>query len=161
MASRDSLVAGVGVVIGMIVVNQVDTFLSAYKCGCPPTGALAVLLFAMPKAPASTPRAVILSHAIATVSAVAVNAVYSGFIEGFVPATSHSLTAALGLATVLMMEFKCLNPPACAYAAIACGQNMGLKDIATGPGMIGALVLLAAQKAYFATADATLKSKTA
>ena len=61
---KGALFASVGCLVGMLAVHQANKFVGArgysYKVGCPPTGPLACLLFCMPKAPASQPKAMFL-----------------------------------------------------------------------------------------------------
>ena len=63
----------------MLAVHEANKFAYEkyeYKVGCPPSGPLACLLFCMPTAPASQPKTVIISHAIAVLSALCAVAVH-------------------------------------------------------------------------------------
>mmetsp|Transcript_1798 Transcript_1798/g.5409 ORF Transcript_1798/g.5409 Transcript_1798/m.5409 type:complete len:120 (+) Transcript_1798:95-454(+) len=105
----------------------------------------------MPGAPASKAITVVASHAIATAAAMATNVLYANVpaCGDYLPAPSASVCLSL----FVMMATKKLNPPACAYAGMLVASNPGYEMMLLGPGMLGAFVLLAVQKIYFAAAD--------
>ena len=76
---KSAVFASVGCLVGMLAVHEANQFAYEkyeYKVGCPPSGPLACLLFCMPTAPASQPKTVIISHAIAVLSALCAVAVH-------------------------------------------------------------------------------------
>mmetsp|Transcript_7059 Transcript_7059/g.20760 ORF Transcript_7059/g.20760 Transcript_7059/m.20760 type:complete len:173 (+) Transcript_7059:142-660(+) len=157
---KGALFASVGCLVGMLAVHEANKAVGArgysYKVGCPPTGPLACLLFCMPKAPASSPKTVLMSHALATVSALAAGMLYDALpvAADIVPKNM----CALVLCILGMMSLKCLNPPAAALAAAMTAASPTLETVLLGPGMLGALVLIAVQQVYFALAGLVTKN---
>jgi CBS domain-containing membrane protein len=63
----DAIIAGIGAALSFAALHIVhEQFLLPHglSCLCPPLGAVAVLLFRLPNAPASQPKAVIGGHII-------------------------------------------------------------------------------------------------
>ena len=105
------------------------------SCLCPPLGAVAVLLFCMPGAPASQPKAVIGGHLVGGLVAYAV--VESG--------VKYPEAIAVALTIAIMSLLKVVHPPAGAYAFLFANKGMGYKGI-YAPGLVGAIILLAVQQ---------------
>ena len=61
----DSIIAGLGAASGFAALQVANDYVLPVGCLCPPLGAVAVLLFCLPGAPASQPRAVTGAHVIA------------------------------------------------------------------------------------------------
>ena len=65
-APKDAKVAGLGALLGFGALQQTQAALTYFGTGlgclCPTLGAVAVLLFCLPNAPASQPRAVVVGH---------------------------------------------------------------------------------------------------
>jgi CBS-domain-containing membrane protein len=134
----DAIIAGLGAALGFAALHVVnDTILApqGLSCLCPPLGAVAVLLFCLPSAPASQPKAVIGGHIISGLIGYAV--VQSGIAYGEAIAVAGTIAA--------MTFFKVVHPPAGAYAFLYVNKNMGLKGL-FAPGLVGGIVLIAAQK---------------
>ena len=150
---KSALFASVGCLLGMLAVHETNKLVYTkydYKVGCPPSGPLACLLFCMPKAPASQPKTVLLSHGIAVLAALVAVAVHE-----FIPVLDvPKPVVGLMLSILAMTLAKALNPPAAAYAAALSGSGTTLMSVLTGPGTLGALVLIVVQQVYFKAADA-------
>eukprot|EP01084_Bolivina_argentea_P161045 280370_1 len=106
------------------------------SCLCPPLGAVAVLLFCAPQAAASQPTAIICGHIIAGIVGYGVVTTGVPFAEAI----------ASVLTITLMAQFGVVHPPAAAYAYLYAVKRMGPKGI-IAPGLIGAIILIAVQKA--------------
>ena len=107
---KSAVFASVGCLIGMLAVHEANKFVYEkyeYKVGCPPSGPLACLLFCMPTAPASQPKTVIISHAIAVLSALCAVAVHD-----FIPVLDvPKPVVGLVLSILAMKLAKAINPP--------------------------------------------------
>ncbi|KAL7523876.1 hypothetical protein ACHAWF_000717 [Thalassiosira exigua] len=139
----DSIVAGLGAAAGFAALHLANDSLLKFVglgCLCPPLGAVAVLLFCLPSAPASQPRVVIGAHVIA--GAIGYGVVYFGLPYGEAVAVALTITA--------MSATKMVHPPAGAYAFLFVNKGMGLKGI-LAPGLVGAVVLVATQVAFNST----------
>ena len=71
----ESIIAGLGAAAGFAALHVANDYVlkeMGLGCLCPPLGAVAVLLFCLPGAPASQPKAVIGAHVIAGVIGYAV-----------------------------------------------------------------------------------------
>ena len=151
-APRDARVAGGGTLLGFGVLTQTNAALVAggtgLGCLCPPLGAVAVLLFCLPTAPASQPRAVVVGHAVSSVAALCV-VVAKPALTAIVPKVIGAPGLAATLAVVAMKVVGAVHPPAAAYAFLFAMQGWGLKEL-LAPGLLGAGILVGVQKAYFA-----------
>ncbi|KAL7529090.1 hypothetical protein ACHAXR_002792 [Thalassiosira sp. AJA248-18] len=139
----DSIIAGLGAATGFAALQIANDYIlkdHGISCLCPPLGAVAVLLFCLPGAPASQPKAVIGAHVIAGVIGYAV--VQSGLAYGEAIAVALTITA--------MSAAKMVHPPAGAYAFLYVNKGMGLKGI-LAPGLVGAAVLVATQMVFNST----------
>lgn len=143
----DSIISGLGAATGFAALHLASQY-GPYACLCPPLGAVAVLLFCMPGAPASQPKAVIGAHIIAGVIGYAV-------VESGLP---YGEAVAVSLTIVAMSASKMVHPPAGAYAFLFVNKGMGLKGI-LAPGLLGASVLVATQIAFNATVKPLLGGK--
>lgn len=101
----DAILAGIGAAFGFAALHLAHENVEDLTCLCPPLGAVAVLLFCMPSAPASQPKAVIGGHIIA--GCVAYGVVQSGV--HYKEALSVALTI-FGMAAT-----KLVHPPAGAF----------------------------------------------
>mmetsp|Transcript_5539 Transcript_5539/g.8487 ORF Transcript_5539/g.8487 Transcript_5539/m.8487 type:complete len:161 (-) Transcript_5539:165-647(-) len=138
----DAIIAGLGAAISFAALHVVhDNVLAAQdlSCLCPPLGAVAVLLFCLPGAPASQPKAVIGGHIVAGLVGYAV--VQSGQQLAY----NYGEAIAVALTITLMTLLKVVHPPAGAYAFLYVNKGMGWKGI-FAPGLVGAIVLVAVQK---------------
>ena len=109
----------------------------------------------MPTAPASQPKTVIISHAIAVLSALCAVAVHD-----FIPVLDvPNPVVGLVLSILAMKLTKALNPPAAAYAAALSGSGTTFGAVLTGPGTLGAVVLIVVQQVYFKLTDALSGTK--
>mmetsp|Transcript_10243 Transcript_10243/g.23989 ORF Transcript_10243/g.23989 Transcript_10243/m.23989 type:complete len:168 (-) Transcript_10243:662-1165(-) len=134
----DAIVAGIGAGISFAALHIVHDRVLAPRglsCLCPPLGAVAVLLFCLPSAPASQPRAVIGGHIVAGLIGYAV--VESGIPYGEAVAVACTISA--------MTFFGVVHPPAGAYAFLYVNKGMGWKGI-FAPGLVGGVVLVVVQK---------------
>ena len=151
-APRDARVAGLGTLLGFGVLTQTNAALVAggtgLGCLCPPLGAVAVLLFCLPTAPASQPRAVVVGHAVSSVAALCV-VVAKPALAAVVPGAIGAPGLAAAFAVVAMKATGAVHPPAAAYAFLFAMQGWGLKEL-LAPGLLGAGILVGVQKAYFA-----------
>ena len=149
---KSAVFASVGCLVGMLAVHEANKFAYEkyeYKVGCPPSGPLACLLFCMPTAPASQPKTVIVSHAIAVLSALCAVAVHD-----FIPVLDvPKPVVGLVLSILAMKLAKAINPPAAAYAAALSGSGTTFGAVLTGPGTLGAVVLIVVQQVYFKITD--------
>mmetsp|Transcript_37993 Transcript_37993/g.64952 ORF Transcript_37993/g.64952 Transcript_37993/m.64952 type:complete len:149 (+) Transcript_37993:104-550(+) len=143
----DSITAGLGAACGFAALQLANDH-GPLGCLCPPLGAVAVLLFCLPGAPASQPRAVIGAHVIAGLVGYAV--VESGLPYGEAVAVVMTIT--------LMSAAKMVHPPAGAYAFLYVNKGMGVKGI-LAPGLYGAAVLVATQMVFNATLKPLLSGK--
>ena len=147
-----SLSAAIGTLFGLVTLTFVDQYLAdaptPLSCFCPPTGALAVVIFCMAKAPAAQPYNVVVSHLVSAAAAVAVHTFYEAIVPAAYAAALPVTHLALVAAALAMMQLGVLNPPAAAYAAVVAGKKMSIEAALTGPGVLGALVLVAASKVY-------------
>jgi len=143
----ESLTAGVGAALGFLALYVTSQALTnvpgEIKCMCPPLGAVAVLLFCLPNAPASSARAVILGHLVGGAVAVGINQVLA---KGDPLAPG----AAVAVAITGMKLLDCVHPPAAAYAFFAAVQGFAHPKFVLFPGLLGAVVLVAVQKVYLA-----------
>ncbi|VEU44354.1 unnamed protein product [Pseudo-nitzschia multistriata] len=133
----DAIVAGVGAAVSFAMLHTVhDSVLApqGLSCLCPPLGAVAVLLFCLPGAPASQPKAVIGGHILAGLIGYAV-------VENSIP---YGEAVAVALTITAMTFFKVVHPPAGAYAFLYVNKGMGWKGI-LAPGLAGAIVLVFVQ----------------
>lgn len=136
----DAVIAGVGALMGFAALHFANENLmkkNDLSCLCPPLGAVAVLLFCMPGAPASQPKAVIGGHLVAGCVAYAV--VQSGV--DYPEAISVALTISL------MTALKVVHPPAGAYAFFFANKKMTEKGI-LAPGLAGAVILVGVQLVF-------------
>lgn len=134
----DAIVAGLGAAISFAALHVVHDQILApqgLSCLCPPLGAVAVLLFCLPGAPASQPKAVVGGHIVAGIVGYAV--VESGIAYGEAVAVACTIAA--------MTFFKVVHPPAGAYAFLFVNKGMGMKGI-FAPGLVGGIVLVSVQK---------------
>lgn len=147
----DAIVAGIGAAISFAALHIVHDQVLApqgLSCLCPPLGAVAVLLFCLPGAPASQPKAVLGGHIVAGLVGYAV--VESGIAYGEAVAVSCTIAA--------MTFFKVVHPPAGAYAFLYVNKGMGWKGI-FAPGLVGGIVLVAVQKFINGTVKPMLSGK--
>ena len=147
----DSIISGLGAAAGFAALQIAnDYILKGYgmSCLCPPLGAVAVLLFCLPGAPASQPKAVLGAHVIAGV--IGYSVVQSGLPYGEAIAVASTITA--------MSAAKMVHPPAGAYAFLFVNKGMGMKGI-YAPGLIGAAVLVATQIVFNSTVKPMLSGK--
>ena len=136
----DAVIAGLGAAAGFAALQLANDY-GPMGCLCPPLGAVAVLLFCLPGAPASQPKAVIGAHIIAGIVGYAV--VESGLKQ-------YGEAVAVVLTITLMSATKLVHPPAGAYAFLYVNKNMGVKGI-VAPGLLGAVVLVATQLVFNST----------
>jgi CBS-domain-containing membrane protein len=147
----DAIIAGIGAAVSFAALHVVHDLILApqgLSCLCPPLGAVAVLLFCLPSAPASQPKAVIGGHIV------------SGLV-GFVVVESglaYGEAVAVALTIALMTYFEVVHPPAGAYAFLYVNKGMGWKGI-FAPGLVGGIVLVGVQKFINGTVKPMLKSK--
>mmetsp|Transcript_3386 Transcript_3386/g.5195 ORF Transcript_3386/g.5195 Transcript_3386/m.5195 type:complete len:160 (-) Transcript_3386:227-706(-) len=136
----EAVLAGLGAALGFAALHAANDFVFKPQdlgCLCPPLGAVAVLLFSMPAAPASQPKAVIGGHIIAGIVSYAIVELGIPYGELAAVATTITLMSALGVT----------HPPAGAYAFLF--VNKGMKPIGIfAPGLAGALVLIAVQQVF-------------
>jgi len=133
-----AIVSGIGAALGFATLHYLhENILSpqGLGCLCPPLGAVAVLLFSMPGAPASQPKAVIGGHIVAGLVAYSVGQAQLPYPE----AVSVAVTI------VAMSLLKVTHPPAGAYAFLFANKGMGVKGI-VAPGLIGAVILIVVQQ---------------
>merc|ERR1719273_223444 len=124
--TMDAILAGLGAAISFAALHIVHDQILApqgLSCLCPPLGAVAVLLFCLPGAPASQPKAVIGGHVVAGLIGYAV--VESGVAYGEAVAVACTITAMSALGVV--------HPPAGAYAFLFVNKGMG-GDFSSGSG---------------------------
>jgi len=148
--SMDSIIAGLSAATGFAALQIAnDYILEGYgmSCLCPPLGAVAILLFCLPGAPASQPKAVLGAHIIAGVIGYAV--VQSSLPYGEAIAVALTITA--------MSAAKMVHPPAGAYAFLFVNKGMGLKGIYAG--LIGSAVLVATQIVFNSTVKSVISGK--
>jgi CBS-domain-containing membrane protein len=141
----EHIIPGLGAAFGFACLHLVDEHLLSSRglsCLCPPLGAVAVLLFCMPNAPASQPKAVIGGHLVA--GAVAFAVVGSGVQY------PEAITVAVTIAAMSVLEV--VHPPAGAYAFLFANKSMSAEGI-IAPGLIGACVLVGAQILFNAIRD--------
>uniref|UniRef100_A0A7S0EW41 HPP transmembrane region domain-containing protein n=1 Tax=Phaeocystis antarctica TaxID=33657 RepID=A0A7S0EW41_9EUKA len=153
----ESALAGIGAALGFLALYATSQVLPMLpgdvKVMCPPLGAVAVLLFCLPKAPASSTYAVIIGHLVGGAVAVGVNQVLA---KGDPMAPG----VAVALAIFGMKLFDCVHPPAAAYAFFAAVQGFDHPKYVLFPGLLGAVVLVVVQKVYLSlTATAKLELK--
>mmetsp|Transcript_29361 Transcript_29361/g.41081 ORF Transcript_29361/g.41081 Transcript_29361/m.41081 type:complete len:163 (+) Transcript_29361:113-601(+) len=138
-----SILSGLGAALGFAALHlthdQVFLPYGGFGCLCPPLGAVAVLLFCMPNAPASQPKAVIGAHIIAGLVGYAV--------VNFANMGAYAEATAVVLTITLMSMFKMVHPPAGAYAFLYANKKMGLQGI-FAPGLAGCFVLIAVQQVF-------------
>ena len=121
------------------------------KSQCPPLGAVAVLLFCMPGAPASSTRAVVLGHIVGSLAALTC---VMGLPGPYAPGL------AVGLAVTGMKLFDCVHPPAAAYAFLFAANGWGPKQV-LAPGLLGAVILVVVQRIWTQLTATVVKPKTA
>lgn len=149
----DSIIAGLGAAFSFAALQiSNDYVLKDYglSCLCPPLGAVAVLLFCLPGAPASQPRAILGAHVIAGLVGYAV--VQLGL--------SYGEAVAVVLTITLTSAAKMVHPPAGAYAFLYVNKGMGLKGI-FAPGLIGSAILVGSQLVFNSAMKPLLKKKKA
>jgi CBS-domain-containing membrane protein len=142
--TMDGIIAGLGAAAGFAALHVANDYVlkgMGLGCLCPPLGAVAVLLFCLPGAPASQPKAVIGAHIIAGVIGYAV-------LQSGVAAYGEAIAVSLTIAA--MSATKMVHPPAGAYAFLYVNKGMGLKGI-LAPGLVGAVILITTQQVFNAT----------
>ena len=145
-AVADAVSAGAGVMIGFSALAILSSRALPHLPGavtvlCPPLGALAVILFCTPEAPAARPRALVLGHLVGSAAALCLARV-RGPLVIFAPG------AAVALTVVGQKLLDCVHPPAAAYAFLVAAQRDAEPTRLLFPGLLGAVCLLATQKAY-------------
>eukprot|EP00316_Scyphosphaera_apsteinii_P025218 CAMPEP_0119308506 /NCGR_PEP_ID=MMETSP1333-20130426/11418_1 /TAXON_ID=418940 /ORGANISM="Scyphosphaera apsteinii, Strain RCC1455" /LENGTH=149 /DNA_ID=CAMNT_0007312301 /DNA_START=36 /DNA_END=485 /DNA_ORIENTATION=+ len=133
--------AGVAALVSFGVLQAFDEIIFKPRdmsCMCPPLAAVAVLLFSLPNAPASSPRNVIAGHLVSTFVAYLV--VNYGPIAYLRPLATAGAIAAMAITGTT-------HPPAGAYAYLYVDKGMGLMGMLT-PGLTGALILVACQQLW-------------
>lgn len=153
----DSLLSGLGAAFGFAALQFANDRIlkdQGLSCLCPPLGAVAVLLFCMPTAPASQPKAVIGGHLIAGLVSYAI-------VESNIklPVLLYPELLAVSLTIAIMSYLKVVHPPAGAYAFLFVNKGMGYKGI-YAPGLVGAIILLGAQQVFNVVKDRILAPKT-
>lgn len=121
------------------------------KSLCPPLGAVAVLLFCLPGAPASSPRAVVLGHVVGSLAALAV-------VMGLPGPYAPGLAVALAITGMKLLD--CVHPPAAAYAFLFAAQGWGIKQL-LAPGLLGAVILVVVQRIWAQFTTTVVKPKSA
>ena len=144
-AVADAVSAGAGVMIGFSALAILSSRALPHLPGavtvlCPPLGALAVILFCTPEAPAARPRALVLGHLVGSAAALCFARVRGP--DGFGPG------AAVALTVIGQKLLDCVHPPAAAYAFLVAAQRDTEPMRLLSPGLLGALCLLATQHAY-------------
>ena len=118
-APKDAKVAGLGALLGFGALQQTQAALTYFGTGlgclCPPLGAVAVLLFCLPNAPASQPRAVVVGHVASALAACAV-VVAKPVLAHVVPAAIGAPGLAAVVSIVAMKAVDAVHPPGAAYA---------------------------------------------
>eukprot|EP00320_Phaeocystis_rex_P020225 CAMPEP_0119062594 /NCGR_PEP_ID=MMETSP1178-20130426/6145_1 /TAXON_ID=33656 /ORGANISM="unid sp, Strain CCMP2000" /LENGTH=162 /DNA_ID=CAMNT_0007043893 /DNA_START=87 /DNA_END=575 /DNA_ORIENTATION=+ len=141
----ESAQAGIGAALGFLALYAASQALPMLpgdvKIMCPPLGAVAVLLFCLPKAPASATYSVILGHLVGGAVAVGINQLLTKG-DPMAPGLAVALTI-FG-----MKLFDCVHPPAAAYAFFAAVQGFDHPKFVLFPGLLGAVVLVVVQKVY-------------
>ena len=142
----DAVSAGLGVMLGFSALAVLTSRVLPHLPGavtvlCPPLGALAVILFCTPEAPAARPRALVLGHLVGSAAALCLARV-RGPLVIFAPG------AAVALTVVGQKLLDCVHPPAAAYAFLVAAQRDAEPTRLLFPGLLGAVCLLATQKAY-------------
>jgi len=114
---------------------------------CPPLGAVAVLVFALPAAPASKPLSVAAGFLFGS---IAVYGIYTLVGDNFLPDFGGTRALLVGGAIAAMKITDTVHPPVGAYAVLMADvpaiKTLGPKYILF-PGLAGALVLLAVSMA--------------
>eukprot|EP00565_Helicotheca_tamesis_P009599 CAMPEP_0185729534 /NCGR_PEP_ID=MMETSP1171-20130828/6309_1 /TAXON_ID=374046 /ORGANISM="Helicotheca tamensis, Strain CCMP826" /LENGTH=152 /DNA_ID=CAMNT_0028398403 /DNA_START=98 /DNA_END=556 /DNA_ORIENTATION=+ len=145
----DAIFNGLGAALGFAALHAANDYIFKPQdlgCLCPPLGAVAVLLFSMPMAPASQPKAVIGGHLIA-------GAVSCAVVMMELP--QYGEMAAVALTITLMSMLEMTHPPAGAYAFLY--VNKGMKPIGMlAPGLAGACVLICTQQVFLRIKAAVL-----
>mmetsp|Transcript_13586 Transcript_13586/g.31730 ORF Transcript_13586/g.31730 Transcript_13586/m.31730 type:complete len:153 (-) Transcript_13586:472-930(-) len=147
----DAIFAGIGAAISFAALHTLhDSILApqGLSCLCPPLGAVAVLLYCLPGAPASQPKAVIGGHLVSGLIGFAV--VESKIAYGEAVAVACTITA--------MKLFKVVHPPAGAYAYLYVNKGMGWKGI-LAPGLVGGIILVGVQKIVNGTIKPVFEGK--
>ena len=155
--SSEAIKCGAGTLVALAVAQQVGLVLAEHslKCIWPGTGALAVLLFCMPGAPASQPKTILLAHLLVGIVGVVCLEAYPEPLVPILPPTSGAVVIAI----VLMKYFGAIHPPAAAYAFLFVMQKLPRNAILTGPGMLSALVLIGVQQAFYLPVCKALEAK--
>lgn len=122
----DVLRAGLGSLLGLVVVGEVARVASGGDLGLGPLligpiGASAVLLFAVPASPLAQPRAVLGGNVISALVGVA--------CAMFIPQPVVAAALAVSLAIVTMMLARCLHPPGGAMALTAVIGGSAVRDL--------------------------------
>lgn len=152
MANKVStaVIAGISAFIGFLALNTAHKeFFTKHDltCLCPPLGAVAVLLFSMPNAPASQPKAVVGGHILAGCISLAVLEYLPKIIKlkdvPFMEGMEPGIAVALTITAMAIMGVT--HPPAGAYAFFVTSQKLTAKAI-LAPGLAGALILVAVQQ---------------
>eukprot|EP00584_Thalassiosira_punctigera_P004772 CAMPEP_0172526690 /NCGR_PEP_ID=MMETSP1067-20121228/1544_1 /TAXON_ID=265564 ORGANISM="Thalassiosira punctigera, Strain Tpunct2005C2" /NCGR_SAMPLE_ID=MMETSP1067 /ASSEMBLY_ACC=CAM_ASM_000444 /LENGTH=148 /DNA_ID=CAMNT_0013310253 /DNA_START=44 /DNA_END=490 /DNA_ORIENTATION=- len=143
----DSIVAGLGAACGFAALHLANDR-APVGFLCPPLGAVAVLLFCLPGAPASQPKAVVGAHVIAGL-------VGYGVVQSALP---YGEAIAVVLTITAMSATRMVHPPAGAYAFLYVNKKMGPMGI-LAPGLAGSVVLVATQMAFNATVKPLLSGK--
>ena len=114
-----------------------------FSAMCPPLGAVAVLVFALPKAPASQPLSVAAGFLFGS---IAVYSIYTVVGENFLKDFGGTRALLVGGAIAAMKMTDTVHPPVGAYAVLMADvpaiKALGPKYILF-PGLAGALVLVA------------------
>jgi len=136
--------------LGFVALEAADALLfkpAGYSCLCPPLAAVAVLLFCLPKAPASQPRNVLGGHLVATAVALAVSMLLP-------PAYAIAGKTLVVAGSILAMSLTgTTHPPAAAFAYVFLATGMQPKNLLY-PGFAGACILVAVQQVCLAVAPA-------
>ena len=141
--------------LGFAALEIADAFLfkpQGFSCLCPPLAAVAVLLFCLPKAPASAPKNVLGGHLVAT----AVALVVSQFLPPQFAVAGKTLTVA---GSILAMSITgTTHPPAAAFAYVFLATGMTAKNLLY-PGFAGAIILVIVQQLCLAVGADDEKKK--
>ena len=132
---QDVLIAGVGGLIIIALLQLVQTEWDLAQCFIVPFGATAVLVFAAPAAPFSQPRNIVGGHLLSALTGIVV---YTLFEE----TAWWTLGLANGIAIMLMVATKTVHPPAGATSllpVIGCTTEL---DWLLSPVLVGCLIVL-------------------
>lgn len=135
---RTAVLAGVGAMIGMGTLAFVTTF-SSWALLMAPFGASCVLLFSVPESPLSQPMNVVAGHVLATLVALATQAI--------LPHSWWAVAVAVGLSIGLMVVLRITHPPAGATPVVVFITQAGPSFVFV-PVLAGAVLLVAIAYAY-------------